>query len=102
MLEIRPTCEHCNKTLPPASAEARICSFECTFCADCVDGLLGNVCPNCGGGFVPRPVRPAREWREGAFLGRCPASLTVKHRPVDLQRHAALVASLAGIPPGQR
>lgn len=63
MLELRPTCEHCNKALPPASLEARICSFECTFCAACVEGLLGNVCPNCGGGFVPRPVRPAANWK---------------------------------------
>src|SRR5262249_61055804 len=59
MLELRPTCEHCNKALPPDSLEARICSYECTFCATCADDLLGNVCPNCGGGFAPRPVRPA-------------------------------------------
>ena len=58
MLELRPTCEHCNKALPPHSTDARICSYECTFCATCVDTLLSNVCPNCGGGFVPRPVRP--------------------------------------------
>lgn len=51
MLELRPTCEHCNRALPPASLEARICSYECTFCAACVEGVLGNVCPNCGGGF---------------------------------------------------
>jgi hypothetical protein len=63
MLELRPTCEHCNKALPPASVEARICSYECTFCADCVEDVLGNVCPNCGGGFVARPIRPARNWR---------------------------------------
>ena len=53
MLALRPTCEHCDTALPPASSLARICSFECTFCADCVDTLLGNVCPNCGGGFTP-------------------------------------------------
>ena len=46
MLELRPTCEHCDMALPPASTEARICSFECTFCASCVQALLGNVCPN--------------------------------------------------------
>jgi len=45
--------------LPPASLEARICSYECTFCAGCVDNVLHNVCPNCGGGFVPRPIDPA-------------------------------------------
>ena len=46
MLELRPVCEHCNKPLAPASRDARICSFECTFCADCVETVLDNVCPN--------------------------------------------------------
>ena len=55
MLELRPTCESCNNGLPPDSLEARICTYECTFCATCVDNVLENVCPNCGGGFVPRP-----------------------------------------------
>ncbi|MFZ3002159.1 MAG: DUF1272 domain-containing protein [Undibacterium umbellatum] len=58
MLELRPNCERCDCDLPPASAKARICTFECTFCADCVDGPLHGVCPNCGGNFVPRPIRP--------------------------------------------
>lgn len=102
MLELRPTCEHCNKALPPASTEARICSFECTFCATCVDGLLRNVCPNCGGGFVPRPVRPARDWKGGNHLGKYPASTVTKHRPVDAATHAAFVAALAGLPPERR
>jgi hypothetical protein len=84
MLELRPTCEHCNKPLPPDSTEARICSFECTFCAGCVD-LLENVCPNCGGGFVPRPIRPAR------FLDRHPATSVVTHKRVDLAAHRAIV-----------
>ena len=73
MLELRPTCEHCNKALPPAALEARICSYECTFCADCVDAVLGNVCPNCGGGFVARPVRPATNWKDDNYLGKDPA-----------------------------
>ena len=102
MLELRPTCEHCNKSLPPASTEARICSFECTFCAECVDGLLGNVCPNCGGGFVPRPIRPARNWKGDDFLGKYPASATVKHRPVDVEAHAAFSAAIGKLPPEQR
>jgi len=102
MLELRPTCAHCNKLLPAASTEARICSFECTFCADCVDGLLGDVCPNCGGGFVPRPIRPAGEWKPGASLAHRPASTTVKHRPVDRERHTQFAATLAGIPPAER
>ena len=96
MLQLRPSCEHCNKALPPASTEARICSFECTFCAGCVDTVLSDVCPNCGGGFTPRPVRPARDWKGGNSLDRYPASTAVKHRPVDAAAHAALVASLAG------
>ena len=102
MLELRPTCEHCNKTLPPASVEARICSFECTFCATCVDTVLGNVCPNCGGGFVPRPLRPAKNWKGDNFLGKYPAGTAVKHRPVDAAAHAALRAALAGLPPAAR
>ncbi len=102
MLQLRPTCEHCNKALPPASAEARICSFECTFCAACVDGLLHGVCPNCGGGFVPRPVRPARDWKGGNCLDKYPATATVKHRPVDAASHAAFAAPIRGVPPEQR
>ena len=102
MLELRPSCEHCNKALPPASLEARICSFECTFCAPCVSEVLGNVCPNCGGGFVPRPVRPHKNWKGGNHQGGYPASTQVKHRPVDAAAHAALVAALQGLPPEQR
>lgn len=102
MLQLRPTCEHCNKALPPASTEARICSFECTFCASCVDGLLANVCPNCGGGFAPRPVRPAQDWKGGNYLGLYPAASTPRHRPVDAQAHAAFAARLRTIPPEQR
>lgn len=83
MLQLRPTCEHCNAALPPASLEARSCSYECTFCANCVDGLLHNVCPNSGGGLAPRAVRPSRAWKANNFLGADPASKLVKHRPVD-------------------
>ena len=59
MLEMRPNCECCDKDLPPDSTEAMICTFECTFCADCVETRLKGVCPNCGGEFQPRAVRPA-------------------------------------------
>lgn len=59
MLQLRPNCECCDVDLPPAATNAHICSFECTFCANCVDKRLLGVCPNCGGGFVPRPIRPA-------------------------------------------
>jgi hypothetical protein len=58
MLEVRPCCECCARDLPPASLEARICSFECTFCAPCAVGVLKGRCPNCGGELVRRPVRP--------------------------------------------
>ncbi len=102
MLELRPTCEHCNTALPPASLQARICSFECTFCATCVDTVLCNVCPNCGGGFAPRPIRPAHDRRNGNYLGNNPASTQVRHRPVDVAAHAAFAASMQGVPPEQR
>jgi hypothetical protein len=102
MLDLRPTCEHCNKDLPPASLEARICSYECTFCAACVEQVLGNVCPNCGGGFTARPIRPITNWRGDNHLGKDPASTTVKHRPVDRAAHAAFAAKIAAIRPEDR
>ena len=102
MLELRPCCEHCGKDLPPESTEARICSYECTFCAACVDAVLGNVCPNCGGGFAPRPVRPARDWKGGNHLAKDPATTVRKHRPVDPAAHATFAAAIRGIPPEQR
>lgn len=102
MLELRPTCENCAKPLPADSLEARICAYECTFCADCVDTILENVCPNCGGGFVPRPIRPSRNWKGDNFLGKDPASAKIKHKPVDRTAHARLIAAVRGIPPHQR
>lgn len=68
MLELRPNCECCDRDLPADSRQARICTFECTFCADCAEAKLKGVCPNCGGNFAPRPIRPS-----GA-LARFPAS----------------------------
>jgi uncharacterized protein len=102
VLELRPTCEHCNKALPPSSLEARICTFECTFCATCVDELLDNVCPNCGGGFVPRPIRPSTNWKGDNYLGKYPASKTVKHRPIVAVVHDAFAASIKKLLPEQR
>ncbi|MEI7376452.1 DUF1272 domain-containing protein [Dickeya chrysanthemi] len=61
MLELRPNCECCDVDLPPDSLLARICSFECTFCADCAEGKLNGHCPNCGGELVRRPMRPAEK-----------------------------------------
>jgi hypothetical protein len=68
MLQLRPNCETCDRDLPPDSPEARICSFECTFCATCAEGPLGDHCPNCGGNLERRPIRPAEA------LARYPAS----------------------------
>src|SRR5262245_51216049 len=102
MLELRPTCEDCNASLPPNSTNARICSYECRFCAQCVDDVLDNVCPNCGGGFAPRPTRPSTNWKGDNFLGKRPASTKVKHRPVDLAAHRDFSATLGAIPPDMR
>ncbi|HTJ96645.1 MAG TPA: DUF1272 domain-containing protein [Rhodocyclaceae bacterium] len=102
MLELRPTCEHCNKALPPDSTEARICSYECTFCADCVETVLKNVCPNCGGGFVPRPIRPSRNWKGDNYLGKDPASIKIKHRPLDPDMHALFASAMRDIAPEKR
>jgi hypothetical protein len=68
MLQLRPNCECCDRDLPPASDVARICTFECTFCARCADERFAGVCPNCGGDLVVRPIRPP------AMLARHPAS----------------------------
>lgn len=61
MLNLRPNCECCNRDLPPESRDALICSFECTFCADCATAVLQGICPNCGGELVRRPVRPVEK-----------------------------------------
>ena len=98
MLQLRPTCEHCNRALPSDSLEALICSYECTFCTNCVENVLGhNVCPNCGGGFVPRPVRPANNWKRNNYLGSDPATSKITHKPVDLEAYAKLVDKLDGL-----
>ena len=102
MLELRPTCEHCNKLLPANSLEARICSYECTFCATCVDTILDNVCPNCGGNFVPRPIRPSRNWKDDNYLGENPASNKVKHRPVNIKAHIQFAEEIKTILPEKR
>ena len=101
-LQLRPNCEYCDKDLPPNALGARICSYECTFCADCAENKLNNVCPNCGGGFEARPIRPAKEWRPGVCV--------TKHAPSDKRVHlkyaiddiAAHCARLRDVPPEQR
>jgi hypothetical protein len=90
-LEIRPNCEDCDTDLPPASTAARICSYECTFCAECVASKLHNVCPNCGGGFASRPIRPATEWRPGLSLAKRPGStkrVRLSHSRADIEAFA--------------
>ena len=76
MLEIRLNCENCTKALPNESSEAMICTYECTFCIDCVENILKNVCPNCGGGFEKRPTRPK------AQLNKFPPRKDVVYKPV--------------------
>ena len=100
-LELRPNCEYCDKDLPPETVDAYICTFECTFCTGCV-AKLHNVCPNCGGGFEKRPIRPSLEWRPG---------LSTTHRPASTKRVAlshpkneieSFSARLKDIPPVKR
>ncbi|WP_076496063.1 DUF1272 domain-containing protein [Neptunomonas antarctica] len=102
MLELRPTCENCNKSLPPDSTEAMICTYECTFCRGCVEQLLENVCPNCGGGFVSRPIRPKHNLINNNYLGNDPASIIVKYRPVDVKAHKNFAAGIKVIPANER
>ena len=75
MLQLRPGCECCDRDLPPDSTEARICTFECNFCAGCTDTKLAGICPNCGGELLPRPRRPA------AKLANNPASTQRVFKP---------------------
>lgn len=99
MLQLRPNCEYCDKDLPPNSTEARICSYECTFCVGCAEDVLHNVCPNCGGGFVPRPIRPSTERRKGVCLANQAASADRVHLKYDKDDIAAFVASVRDIAP---
>ena len=75
MLALRPNCECCNVDLPNESTEARICTFECTFCSGCASVKLHGVCPNCGGELVVRPRRPAGK------LAKYPASTERVFKP---------------------
>ena len=96
MLEIRPSCENCNKSLPPDSKEAMVCSFECTFCKNCVHSVLYNVCPNCGGGFEKRPVRPKGK------LEKYPPSKTKVFKPIDPKKFQTLLEQNKYTPPSKR
>ncbi len=96
MLELRPVCEQCNKSLPPDSTEAMICTYECTFCKYCVTDILHNVCPNCGGGLEKRPIRTKEQ------LIKDPATITAIHKPVDPTKFSALLLRYKDIPPNKR
>jgi len=97
MLELRPNCEFCDCDLPPDSIAARICSYECTFCADCVERILENVCPNCGGGFADRPVRPGAARRAGVGLDHQPASDKRIHTSYSRDEISAFSSSVKDI-----
>lgn len=96
MLEMRPICENCGKKLPNESSEAMICTFECTFCADCVKDILKNVCPNCGGGFEKRPSRPKNK------LDKYPVSIKEVYKPIDVGNFITLQKTLIDIEPRER
>ena len=92
MLELRPTCENCNKPLPYNADNAMICSFECTFCDVCAKELLKNVCPNCCGGFQRRPIRSEDK------IAEFPASTKIVHKPVDLDAHKQMIEKRKALP----
>ena len=102
MLKIRPNCEACNKDLPANSTQAYICSYECTFCEDCVNKVLSNVCPNCGGDFCQRPIRPTDERREGVSLTQHPASTNRVHTKYSHAELLAFAQITKGIKPEDR
>lgn len=92
MLKIKPNCENCNIDLPNGDPKAMICSYECTFCTDCVDGVLEGVCPNCGGAFVARPKRVERPWRDGVSAAHQLPSAERIIKPVDVGAHTEFAA----------
>jgi hypothetical protein len=102
MLELRPNCELCDRDLPPDSADARICSYECTFCASCAESVLHDVCPNCGGGFQARPIRPREAWREATGLEHDPPGSERRQTRYSAAEIDAFVAPLRDVPPAER
>ncbi|WP_386630163.1 DUF1272 domain-containing protein [Sulfitobacter geojensis] len=104
MLEIRPNCELCDCNLPPHSLDAMICSYECTYCAECVRDTLQNVCPTCGGGFSQRPIRPIRAEGGQTNLGLLnrPAGKQRYHSKWSREQIEAVVKRLKDTPPQQR
>ena len=102
MLELRPNCELCDCDLPPESQVARICTYECTFCAPCAEDVLLGVCPNCGGNLVPRPIRPAHSRREGTGLAHHPAGTRRRYNGWSAEERRELSARLCDVPPDRR
>lgn len=102
MLELRPNCEICDCDLPPDSDKARICTYECTYCDDCAENILHNVCQNCGGNLQPRPIRPVGEWRPGTGLTNHPAGTQRRKSKWTEAEQQDLTNRLRGIPPAQR
>ena len=102
MLELRPNCELCDRDLPADSSAAYICSYECTFCADCVEKVLRNVCPNCGGGFVSRPIRPKTARRSGVGLLYQAASEDRVHSKFSVEKITEFSSAIANIDPKDR
>jgi len=102
MLELRPNCERCDKDLPPGSTEACICSYECTFCTACVESILFNVCPNCGGGFTKRPIRPVSEHRPGVSLSHQKPSVERVRSPYSDKKIDAFCQPLKDVSPENR
>ena len=102
MLELRPNCEVCDKDLPPASTEARICSYECTYCKDCAAHMLNNVCPNCGGGLEQRPIRPKTARRSGVGLSYQPAATKRVHTRYSDKEIRDFTDSVKDIRPEER
>lgn len=102
VLELRPNCESCDTDLPPSAVNARICSYECTFCASCVEDVLQSVCPNCGGSFTPRPIRPAKEWVSGVFVRARPASEKRVHMKRSKEEAETLTAKVRAVKPEDR
>ena len=102
MLELRPNCELCDKDLPPGADDARICSYECTFCAAYVENVLHDVCPNCGGGFQLRPIRPRTTWRERTGLVHDPPGERRRRTGYSSEEIATFVASVRDVPSRER
>lgn len=102
MLTLKPNCEMCDRDLPPESTEARICSYECTFCRECVETVMLNVCPNCGGGFAPRPIRPHTARRPGVSLEHQPAATERAHLRWSREEVLEFSAKLRDIPAAER